>query len=101
MKARRINTEVSLIGGTLPVLKILKDKKIVKVIESCLGKRVNQAKYSYSDCLTSFMLTLFSSGFRLLKVTDIQKQLANVPGLNIPSHDTMGRMLKRLAVDPT
>jgi len=99
MKARRSNKKITPFGGVLPVLKFLKDFKIPELIRECLGTRVKQAKYSYEDVLIAWMLTNYCGGYRLDHITKFRKSLDIIPELNLPSHDTLGRVLKSLAKD--
>lgn len=90
-------TKISPFGGVVPILRNLQELKIPELIGSCLGQRVKQAKYSNENILTSWVLTQLTSGFRLLKIEDSEKEFSQIPELNIPSHDTMGRFFKKLA----
>jgi hypothetical protein len=75
----------------------LQELKIPEIIESYLGQRVKQAKYSNVDILTSWILTQLTTGFRLLSIKDAEKDLSLIPELNIPSHDTVNRFFKKIA----
>lgn len=97
MKARRSNRKITPFGGVVPVLKQIRDFKIPELIRECLGVRVKQAKYSYEDILIAWMLTNYCGGYRLDHITKLRKNLDIIPGLNLPSHDTLGRVLKSLA----
>lgn len=99
MKATRSNRKISSFGGALPVLKFLRDFKIPELIRECLGTRVKQAKYSYEDVLTAWMLTNYCGGYRLDHITNKRKDLEIIPGLKLPSHDTLGRVMKKLATE--
>ena len=94
MKARRSNRKITPFGGAIPVLKQIRDFKIPQLIRSCLGLRVKQAKYGYEDVIIAWMLTNFCGGMRLDHITKLRKNL-NI----IPSHDTLDRVMKRLATD--
>lgn len=97
MKTQWSHTKISPFGGVVPILRKLQELKIPELIGSCLGQRVKQAKYSNENILTSWVLTQLTSGFRLLKIEDTEKEFSSIPELNIPSHDTMGRFFKKLA----
>jgi hypothetical protein len=99
MNIIKSNTKISHFGGVLPILKFLKSFKIPELIRDCLGTRVKQAKYSYEDVLISWMLTNYCGGYRLDHITSKSKHLSIIPGLKLPSHDTLGRVLKKLAND--
>ncbi|PHR46749.1 MAG: hypothetical protein COA32_09715 [Fluviicola sp.] len=99
MKARRSNRKITPFGGAIPVLKQIKSFKIAEQIRECLGTRVKQAKYGYDDVIISWMLTNLCGGFRLDHITKLRKNLDIIPGLKLPSHDTLGRVMKSLATD--
>lgn len=99
MKARRSNRKITPFGGAIPVLKQIRDFKIPELIQECLGTRVKQAKYGYEDVIIAWMLTNLCGGMRLDHITKLRKSLSIIPGLNLPSHDTLGRVMKSLATD--
>lgn len=86
-------------GGVIPILNRLNELQIPELIGSCLGKRVKQAKYSYDDALISWMMTMFCHGFRISNIKNTEKDLSVIHELNIPSHDTIGRLMKGLATE--
>lgn len=99
MKVIKSNKKISSFGGVLPVLKFLRDSKMPELIRGCLGTRVKQAKYSYEDVLIAWMLTNFCGGYRLDHISSRRKHLEIIPDLKLPSHDTLGRVMKKLATD--
>jgi hypothetical protein len=101
MKARRSNKKITPFGGAIPVLKQIKSFKIPELIRECLGTRVKQAKYGYDDIIIAWMLTSLCGGMRLDHITKLRKSLDVIPGLKLPSHDTLGRGMKSLATEVT
>ncbi|MDP1746049.1 MAG: transposase [Bacteroidota bacterium] len=99
MKAIRSNRNVSPHGGIVPILKKIKEFGIPQVIRGCLGKRVAQSTYSYEDILIAWVLTSLCGGTRLDHITKMKKKLSIIPGLKLPSHDTLGRGMKKLATE--
>jgi len=99
MKAKRSNKKIIPLGGAIPTLRAIHDLTVPKLIQDCLGKRPKQAKYGYDDVIISWMLTNLCGGFRLNHITKIQKNFDVIPNLKIPSHDTIGRLMKSLASD--
>jgi hypothetical protein len=99
VKAVRSNIKVSPHGGAVPILKTLKEFGIPQLIRGCLGKRKKQAKYGYDDVLIAWVLTALCGGTRLEHISKIKKKLNIIPGLKLPSHDTLGRVMKKLATD--
>jgi len=97
VKAVRSNRNVSPHGGVVPILKKIKDFGIPQVIRGCLGKRVEQSKFGYEDVFIAWILTALCGGSRLDHITKLKKKLAIIPGLKLPSHDTLGRVMKKLA----
>ncbi|MGQ0828920.1 MAG: transposase [Bacteroidota bacterium] len=97
MSARRSNMKISPFGGAVPILKKIKDFGIPQLIRSTLGTRKKQAQYGYEDGLIAWVLTSLCGGTRLDHVTKLKKKLSIIPGLKLPSHDTLGRVMKKLA----
>jgi len=86
-------------GGLIPILKKLKEFGIPGIIRSELGERVKQAKFGHDDILYSLLITELCGGFRLKHISDLEEKIKFIPGLKIPSHDSLGYGLKKLAVD--
>jgi hypothetical protein len=97
VKATRSNIKISPHGGAVPILKKIKEFGIPQVIRSTLGVRKKQSKYGYDDILIAWVLTSLCGGTRLDHITKLKKKLNIIPGLKLPSHDTLGRVLKKLA----
>lgn len=101
MKAKNSNKKIIPFGGAVPVLKQIRDFQIPALIKKCLGTRVKQAKYGYDDVIIAWMLTNFCGGMRLDHITKIRKNLDIIPNLKLPSHDTLGRVMKSLSTEMT
>ncbi|MCW3077434.1 MAG: hypothetical protein JWO32_2043 [Bacteroidetes bacterium] len=99
MKAVRSNKKISPHGGVVPILKKIKEYGIPQVIRSTLGTRKKQSKYGYDDIFISWVLTALCGGTRLDHITKFKKSLNIIPDLKIPSHDTLGRVMKKLATE--
>lgn len=99
MKVIKSDIKISPHGGAVPILKKIKEFGIPQVIRACLGKRVEQSKYEYEDILIAWVLTSLCGGTRLDHVTKLKKKLNIIPGLKLPSHDTLGRVMKQLATE--
>lgn len=99
MKAIRSNIKISPHGGVVPILKKIKEFGIPQVIRACLGKRKEQSKYGYDDVFIAWVLTSLCGGTRLDHITKLKKKLNIIPGLKLPSHDTLGRVMKKLATE--
>lgn len=99
MKAVRSERNISPHGGAVPILKKIKEFGIPQVIRACLGKRVAQSIFGYEDILIAWVLTSLCGGTRLDHITKMKKKLSIIPGLKLPSHDTLGRGMKKLATE--
>lgn len=99
MKAVRSERNISPHGGAVPILKKIKEFGLPQVIRTCLGKRVAQSTYGYEDILIAWVLTSLCGGTRLDHITKMKKKLSIIPGLKLPSHDTLGRGMKKLATE--
>lgn len=80
-------------GGLFFVINDLKNKGISKLIDTHLGKRVKQAKYSYSDILLNWTYCNLCGAERL---EDIEK-LRDSLDMKLPSHDALGTVMKSFA----
>jgi len=101
VKATRSNTKISPHGGVVPILKKIKECGIPQLIRKCLGKRVEQSKYGYDDVFIAWVLTSLCGGTRLDHISKLKKKLSIIPELKLPSHDTLGRVMKKLATETT
>ncbi|MBK9672311.1 MAG: hypothetical protein IPO70_08655 [Bacteroidetes bacterium] len=97
MKLSRSNRQVGKYGGLVPILKRIEQCRIAQLITSELGSRVKQAEYSHADTILGWSVSAFCGGKRINYVSKITKELKLFRGLRIPSHDTIGRELKKLA----
>lgn len=99
MKAVRSNIKIIPFGGVVPILKKIKEFGVPQAIRSTLGVRKKQSRYGYEDVFIAWVLTALCGGTRLNDITKIKKKLNIIPGLKIPSHDTLGRVMKKLATE--
>lgn len=83
----------------MPILKKIKEFGIPQIIRSTLGVRKKQSKYGYEDVFIAWVLTALCGGTRLDHITKLKKKLNIIPGLKLPSHDTLGRVMKALATE--
>lgn len=80
-------------GGIFFVINDLKNKGIAKLIDSHLGKRVKQAKYSYSDILLNWTYCNLCGAERLEDIEKLRESL----DIKLPSHDALGTVMKSFA----
>jgi len=97
LKVTRSDRKVTPYGGVIPILKILRDHGIPDLINKVLGKRPPQAQYSYDEIIITMLMMIYCGCDRLSNITLLEEKLAGVLGFEIPSHDTIGRVLKSLA----
>jgi len=97
MRGGRHSKQISTYGGIVPILNKINKCGIRSAINKNLGKRVKQATYSYDDVILSWVTTSLCKGERLLASAKLAKQLKKLPIVNLPSHDTIGRVFKSLA----
>lgn len=97
MKARRVYKHVTPFGGVVPILKTLREYGVPQLINKCLGKRPKQSRYAYSDTLIGWTVATLCGGSSLSHISKYKKKLSIIPGLKVPSHDTLGRVMKKLS----
>ena len=97
MKARRSNIKGTSFGGIVPILKRIQDLGIPQLMRKCLGERVPQAKYQFHDVFIVWTLGAICGCKRLEQLTALKEKMAFIPGLKFPSHDTVGRIMKKKA----
>jgi len=83
-------------GGINFVISAMREKKIDKLIDKQLGKRIKQALYSYSDVILGWV---YSNQCGAERIEDIQqcKSLFNIPNLKMPSSDRVSQIFRSLA----
>jgi hypothetical protein len=85
--------KVTPFGGLFFVIRDLKSKGLSELIETHLGKRAKQAKYSYSDMILNWTYCNLCGAERL---EDIEKLRSSLD-MDLPSHDSLGLVFKSLA----
>ena len=94
-KVTNSNKKVNPFGGLFFVINDLKKQGLSKLIDSHLGKRVKQAKYSYSDIILNWAYCNLCGAERL---EDIEK-LRDSLDMQLPSHDALGTVMKSFSTD--
>lgn len=97
MKGKRSNRITTTHGGIIPIVKALRDKRVPQVIRSCFPKRHARSEYGYEDVFISWVLSQMCGATRLAQIIKKDKWNRILPDLKIPSHDTLGRVMKNLA----
>lgn len=99
MKIEMSNKPSSSFGGLIPLLYHIDKCGIPAVIRKNLGTRVNQATYSYKDVIIGWVFVALCGGKKIHDIEKLYKNLSVIPNLSVPSHDTLGRVMKMLATE--
>lgn len=84
-------------GGLVPVLKKVKEHGIPQLINSHLGKKVKQSRYSHADIFINWIIVALCNGRSINHIDKVRDKLPFMKRLRVASHDTIGRGMKRLA----
>lgn len=102
MKTGNANILTTRYGGVVPIVNKLIDSGFPELIDGALDEmfpRAIQSKYKYSDMFLTWIVAAMCGATRIDNVTGLRDELKDIPGLNVPSHDTMGRLMKKLAAE--
>jgi hypothetical protein len=97
MIGKRSNKITTTHGGIVPIVKTLRDLRVPQLIRGCFDKRNARAEYGYEDVFISWILSQMCGATRLAQIMQKKKWKNILPDLKIPSHDTLGRVMKSLA----
>lgn len=100
-KVSKIATQINPHGGINFVIAELERKGLPQLIDHKLGKRPKQAKYSFSSVIMGLIYGNFCGGKRLEDGRILKRQFGLHPTAKFCSPDTVGRVLKSLAVPTT
>lgn len=87
-------------GGVIPIIKEMIKRGMPELIDSSLeaiAPRKHNCKYSFSDMFLSWIAASLCGATRIDNVTGLRKELEVISELNIPSHDSMGRLMKQIS----
>jgi len=79
----------------------LQRKGIPRLIDNFLGKRVKQAKYSYSDVILSWVYSVLCGSERLEDVKQLKHYFSEIPNNRHPSPDRIADIFKSFATPVT
>ena len=96
-KVRHKREKTNPFGGISFIVRELLRRGVPHVIDKALGKRPKQSKYSISDIILGLAYSNFCGGKRIEDTRNNKTKLANSPNINIPSPDTVARVIKKLA----
>ncbi len=88
-------------GGINFVINQMEKMKIPQIIDKHLGRRVAQAKYSYSQVLMGWSYLNLCGAKRLEHAHKIKKELAGTPKIRLASPDRIADIMKRFATQKT
>lgn len=97
MRGRNSNRIITGHGGIIPVVKKLKDLGVPKLIRDCLPPRKHNALYGHEDAFIAWSLSQMCGATRLAQIMEQDKWKKVIPDLKVPSHDTLGRIMKNLS----
>ncbi|MES2591293.1 MAG: IS1380 family transposase [Bacteroidota bacterium] len=96
-KLRHINRNVNPYGAIIFCMDEIRNLGIADIIDSHLGRRVKQAKYSYSDTLLAWVYSTLCNSERLEDTKQLQKYFKEIPSTKLPSPDIIAGLFKKLA----
>lgn len=94
------STPITRYGGIIPIVREMIKRDLPGLIDSSLEEiipRKHNSKYKFSDMLISWIVASFCGATRIEHITELKDQLKDIPQLSIPSHDTVGRLMKLLS----
>ncbi|MCB0402061.1 MAG: IS1380 family transposase [Flavobacteriales bacterium] len=100
VKVEHTDSGENIFGGINVFIHEMTKLGIDKLIDSHLGKRVKQAKYSTGEIIMYWIYGMLCGANKFDKITKIHKNFQNIPYLKdkIPSRDTIRRMMQKLAI---
>jgi hypothetical protein len=98
---RHIKRNINPYGGILFCMDEIRKMEIPAMIDSHLGKRAKQAKYSYSDTLLSWIFSTMCGSERLEDTKQLQEHFKDIPCSKLPSPDRLAGIFKQLATNTT
>ncbi len=100
MKIEKNSQEINPFGGINFVVESIKESGTLDIIDSQLGSRPSQAKYSYSDLILGLWSVFFCGGDCAEDINDhLKTHLQKVPEIKIANADTILGVLKSLKTE--
>ena len=97
MKIQQTTQTLNPFGGINFIIDSLRKQEIPNFLNAELGSRAAQAQYSYADVITSYWYLQLCGGECAEDMNQhFRKYLQPIPGINVPSGDTMLEVLKSL-----
>ncbi len=97
VKVQRISSNVSPFVGISFVNQRFNKSDLSQLIDYELGQRVKTVEFSYSEIIINFTNVFCSGGSCAEDIqTHVGKHLKSIPGINVPSADTILRDIKEL-----
>ncbi len=100
MKVEKNNQKITPFGGINFVVNEIRRSGVLELIDNQLGKRANQAEYSYSDLILNLWSVFFCGGDCAEDLNEhLKEYLQDTPNLNVSDADTVLRVLKSLKTE--
>jgi len=97
MKIEKSNQIINPFGGINFVIDEIKKSGILDLVDNQLGKRANQAEYTYSDIFLNLWSVFFCGGDCAEDLNDhLKEPLKQIPQMKVANSDTVLRVLKGL-----
>lgn len=94
---RNSQTSIDAEGGLIFFKKYAEEIGLSEAVESVLGKRCAQAKYSYTDVLQTFIYNTISGGTYLEDINNLRQKLNDKVPINLCSSDVVANVLFSLS----
>jgi hypothetical protein len=99
MKITYSKEQIGSFGGLNFVAKEISHIGLEKIMTETIGKRSNSAEYSYLDVVKNMWLIFFAGGDCAEDIQEnLKTELEAIPGNNVCSADTIGRVQKSLSL---
>ena len=99
MKITTSTENISAYGGLNFISEIFNNLDFDSLIEKQLGKRPSQAAFSYSDVIKNLWMLFLAGGDCAEDIEEhLKSDFLQIPNLKVCSADTIGRVLKKIAV---
>jgi hypothetical protein len=101
MKVHQVCQNINPFGGIHFVIKQFKQQGIDSFINEHIGKRGKKVDYSYADGLLTVAYSHLCGASCLEDINTLDEHIGYYPGLQLPSADTVARIMNELKMDNT
>jgi len=100
MKIEKSNQSINPFSGINFIIQELNNSGVKRKIDECLGSRSSDCEYSYSDTIIALWAIFLCGGDCAEDITEhLGVHLKKIPGLKVPSADTILRCQKELKTE--